>query len=61
MSHSQNRTYQYPKINVPTKSLVVADLKSDKMDGQIAACVLQDIVNKQSPEKNGSFVIMLQV
>lgn len=51
MSHSQNRTYQYPKINVPTKSLVVGDLKSDKMDGQIAACVLQGIVNKQSPEK----------
>lgn len=41
----------FPKIAAPTKSLVVADLYKDKMDGQIAACVLQGIVNRDSEEK----------
>ena len=43
--------YSLPKVKVPTRSLVVADLKKDKMDGQIAACVLQGIVNRDSEEK----------
>jgi len=51
MNYSQSRTYQYLKINVFTESLVVTDMKSDKMDGQIAACVLQGIVNRQSSVK----------
>ncbi|MBE6999779.1 MAG: hypothetical protein E7428_06295 [Ruminococcaceae bacterium] len=40
-----------PKISSATASLVVADLRSDPMDGQIAACVLQGIVNRTSAEK----------
>ncbi len=51
MSNSRDRTFRYPNINIPPKSLVVADLKMDQMDGQIAACVLQGIVNRQSTEK----------
>lgn len=41
----------FPKIKIPAASLVVADLGKDKMDGQIAACVLQGIVNRDSEEK----------
>ena len=40
-----------PKISSAPASLVVADLRSDPMDGQIAACVLQGIVNRTSAEK----------
>jgi len=41
----------FPKISVPTESLVVADLRYDRMDGQIAACTLQGLVNRVSKEK----------
>ena len=41
----------YPKIETPTKSLVVVDLKDDKIEGQVAACALQGIVNRSSEEK----------
>ncbi len=40
-----------PKVSIPTQSLVVADMKYDNMDGQIAACVLQGIVNREDTEK----------
>lgn len=46
-----SRNYTYPKVNIPTESLVLCDLKHDRMDGQIAACVLQGIVNRQSCKK----------
>ena len=46
-----DRKYRYPVIDPPTDSLVVADLSLDRMDGQIAACVLQGIVNRQSRQK----------
>ncbi len=41
----------YLKIDQPTHSLVVVDLKNDRMDGQIAACGLQGIINRDSTEK----------
>lgn len=41
----------YPKVSIPTKSLVVVDLQYDKMDAQVAACVLQGIVNRSSSKK----------
>ncbi len=41
----------YLKVSVPAKSLIVVDLGRDRMDGQIAACVLQGIVNRNSEEK----------
>lgn len=40
-----------PKVKVRTVSLVVADLQGDSMDGQIAAAVLQGIVNRDREEK----------
>lgn len=40
-----------PKIKVQAAALVVADLSKDRMDGQIAATVLQGIVNRDSEEK----------
>jgi hypothetical protein len=43
--------FRYPKIAIPTQSLIVVDLSSDRMDGQIAACVLQGIVNRQREQK----------
>lgn len=43
--------YSLPKVQTPTKALVVADLRDDRMDAQIAACVLQGIVNRDSEEK----------
>ncbi|MCD6205553.1 MAG: hypothetical protein J7L22_07820 [Candidatus Marinimicrobia bacterium] len=46
-----DRTFQYSKVEIPVKSLSVVDLRFDKMDGQIAACVLQGIVNRQSSDK----------
>jgi hypothetical protein len=42
---------RYPKIAVPTKSLAVVDLGRDRMDGQVAACVLQGLVNRRSERK----------
>jgi len=41
----------YPKIEVPARSLVIVDLGKDKIEGQIAACALQGIVNRTSKEK----------
>ncbi|MCK4688744.1 MAG: hypothetical protein KAT41_00450, partial [Candidatus Marinimicrobia bacterium] len=46
-----SRKYTYPKLNIPTESLVICNLRHDRMDGQIAACVLQGIVNRQSRQK----------
>lgn len=46
-----SRKYTYPKLNIPTESLVICNLRRDRMDGQIAACVLQGIVNQQSRQK----------
>ncbi|MFW6457478.1 MAG: hypothetical protein ACOC0A_04210, partial [Planctomycetota bacterium] len=45
------REFTYPCVDVKTSSLAVVDLERDRMDGQIAACVLQGIVNRQSPCK----------
>lgn len=42
---------RYLKVTVPTKSIVAVDLGKDQMDGQIAGCVLQGIVNRDSKEK----------
>ena len=41
----------FPTNPVPTHSLVVADLVSEPMDGQIAVCGLQGIVNRYRTEK----------
>lgn len=41
----------FPKIQVPSTSLVVVDLANDNIEGQIAACGLQGIVNRSSKEK----------
>ncbi len=41
----------YLKIDQPTQSLHVVDLKNDRMDGQIAACGLQGIINRDSTNK----------
>lgn len=41
----------FPTIEVATKSLVIVDLKNDKIEGQVAACALQGIVNRSSEEK----------
>jgi len=41
----------YPKITVPTRELVVVDLHYDSLDAQVAACVLQGIVNRSSTKK----------
>ena len=41
----------YPTIKTPTNSLVVVDLRKDKIEGQVAACALQGIVNRSSEEK----------
>lgn len=41
----------FPKIKVPTKSLVIVDLKNDKVEGQVAACALQGLVNRTSEAK----------
>ncbi len=43
--------FRYLKIAVPTKSLIVVDLKNDRIDGQIAACVLQGIINRDQENK----------
>ncbi len=51
MSLDPRVEHLYPKTAVPTESLVIADLQSDRMDGQIAACVLQGIVNREAPVK----------
>lgn len=40
----------YLKIPNPPTKLVVVDLGKDRMDGQIAACVLQGIVNRNGGE-----------
>lgn len=40
-----------PKVKVPAGALVVADLGKDRIDGQIAATVLQGIVNRDREEK----------
>lgn len=45
------QSFSYAKIAVPTSSLIVVDLANDLMDGQIAACALQGIVNRQSEQK----------
>ena len=42
---------KYLKVSVPTKSMIVVDLSRDRMDGQIAACVLQGIVNREDEKK----------
>lgn len=41
----------YPKIAVTATSLIVVDLQYDDIEGQIAATVLQGIVNRGSKEK----------
>jgi len=41
----------FPKIEVPTTSLIIVDLKGDKIEGQVAACGLQGIINRTSKEK----------
>jgi len=41
----------FPKIAVPATALVVVDLAKDTIAGQVAACGLQGIVNRTSPEK----------
>ncbi len=41
----------FPKVQTPATSLVVADLATDSIDGQIAACGLQGIVNRTSKQK----------
>jgi hypothetical protein len=41
----------YPKIKIPATSLVVVDLGADKIDGQVAACGLQGIINRDSRKK----------
>ncbi|MES2455626.1 MAG: hypothetical protein V4594_08810 [Bacteroidota bacterium] len=41
----------YPKIAVPATGLVLADLQFDAIEGQIAATVLQGIVNRTAREK----------
>jgi len=43
--------FTYPRIAAPTRSLVVVDLSADRIDGQVAACVLQGIVNRTSDTK----------
>lgn len=43
--------FSLPRGCSPTKSLLVADMINDKMDGQIASCVLQGIVNRTSDRK----------
>lgn len=40
----------YPKLPPPPTSLVVVDLRNDSIEGQIAACVLQGIVNRAGGE-----------
>lgn len=45
------QTFTYPKTAVPTSSLVAADLSRDRIEAQVAACVLQGIVNRQSEQK----------
>jgi hypothetical protein len=42
---------RYMKVTVPTKSIVASDLGRDRIDGQIAACVLQGIVNRENDKK----------
>jgi hypothetical protein len=44
-------SFRYPTLSVPARSLVIADLGGDRIDGQIAACVLQGIVNRTGGEK----------
>jgi len=46
-----DKLIRYPKISVPVKSIVCIDLGRDRIDGQIAACVLQGIVNRESSKK----------
>lgn len=41
----------YPRIAVPAASLLVVDLGNDGIDGQVAACGLQGIVNRGSAQK----------
>jgi hypothetical protein len=43
--------FTYPTIPVPTDALLVVDLFHDRMDGQIAACCLQGIVNRSGRTK----------
>jgi hypothetical protein len=43
--------YRYPKTPFPAESLAVVDLGDDRLDGQVAACVLQGLVNRSSSEK----------
>lgn len=43
--------FSLPRACSPTKSLLIADMIHDKMDGQIASCILQGIVNRTSDEK----------
>lgn len=44
-------SFTYPKISVPATRLIVADLAHDRLDGQVAACVLQGLVNRDRGEK----------
>lgn len=41
----------YPKVKIPTKSLVIVDLQNDDIEGQVAAIGLQGIVNRDSEQK----------
>jgi GxGYxY sequence motif in domain of unknown function N-terminal len=41
----------YPKTTAPATSLIVVDLGADKIDGQVAACGLQGIINRDSKQK----------
>src|ERR1700753_803464 len=41
----------YPKTSTETTALVVVDLGRDNIDGQVAACGLQGIVNRAAGKK----------
>ena len=41
----------YPKITVPTESMVVLDLQNDNVEAQVACIGLQGIINRTSTEK----------
>ncbi len=43
--------FALPRGCSPAKSLLIADMVNDRMDGQIASCILQGIVNRTADEK----------
>lgn len=40
-----------PKVEVPTKTLLILDLQHDEIEGQVAACALQGLINRYSEDK----------